>query len=473
MIKLSRSKQVAIIVGVFIVSRMIAMGLGLHLGTLALYEYWQYLDVETLRHHLLTGLWYDHAQPPLFNLFLGIVLKTAGGKTMILFAIIMKLISLANALLIFAITRKLTTVGFLPLLVAVIYIISPATLAFECELFYTTFVSLFLLLSVFYLIRLTENGTVGNAIALVLPMVILCLTRSSYHIAWLFIVSAMLIYYFRRKKIFNRLLIICIAGLLIVGSWYVKNKILFGKLTTSTWIGMNMARNVFHDNSVTDSSRIEAYEAFSDIRVYRKFLDLSYENRYRGLYDYELLRDVKNDSFRNLHEVSYIQVSDLYQVASMDYIRKHPGAYAKNVFQSSILYFTPATMYSLASESAGRLKYYDIPYSFNLSYFANSKQQRRILLTISAMPKLLLYLFVFFVLIKYSVVSRTLSSWNLFIMVTIGFIFLLSSLFEHYENMRFRFETEPLFLILAAQVFSRLYSRFEIRRRPRVSELIA
>jgi hypothetical protein len=49
----------------------------------------------------------------------------------------------------------------------------------------------------------------------------------------------------------------------------------------------------------------------------------------------------------------------------------------------------------------------------------------------------------------------------------------VSSFFEHYENMRFRFETEPLFLILAAQVFSRLYSRFQIRRRPLIPELIA
>jgi hypothetical protein len=157
--------------------------------------------------------------------------------------------------------------------------------------------------------------------------------------------------------------------------------------------------------------------------------------------------------------VSYIPVSDLYQNASMNYIRNHPGAYAKNVLQSSILFFTPATIYSLGLEQVAKIKSYDLIYSFNLTYFAGEKQQRRILLTISAIPKLVIYLFVFFYMIRYCLQTRSITSWNLFIMITIGYVFGVSSLFEHYENMRFRFETEPLFLILAAQVFGWFFTR--------------
>ncbi len=166
-------------------------------------------------------------------------------------------------------------------------------------------------------------------------------------------------------------------------------------------------------------------------------------------------RSMKNDSLINAKEVSYIPVSDLYQKASLDYIRSHPVAYAQNVLQSSILYFTPATLYSLAVEPSEKIKYYDLLYSFNLTHFAQSKMGRRILLTISALPKLLLYLFVFFVFIRNCVRIKSIDPYNLFILITIIFVFGISSLFEHYENMRFRFETEPLFLILAAQVISR------------------
>jgi hypothetical protein len=271
----------------------------------------------------------------------------------------------------------------------------------------------------------------------------------------------------------NKLILVSISSIVLVGCWYVKNKILFDKLTVSTWVGMNIARNVFHDNEVKDSTRIDAYEPFSRISIYRKFLDPEFENKYKGLNDRDLLQETKNDSFINETEVSYIPVSDLYQKASIDFIRNHPGAYAKNVFQSSILFFTPGTLYSLALENEGRIKYYDLLYSFNLTIFARDKRERRILLTIAALPKLILYFFVFFIFIRNCLQSRSVTPWNLFIIITIAFIFGISSFFEHYENMRFRFEIEPLFLILAAQVFSRLFSRFQIRRHPPIRDLIA
>jgi len=471
--KMTGSKQVWILISIFILSRIIVMALGLHLNIWALYSYWQYLDVVTLKQHLLTGIWYDHAQPPVFNLLLGIILKISGNYAVFVFDFLFKIISLVNILLLFSIIRKLTVVPLLPFLMACIYMLSPATLIFECELFYTSFISMLLLLSVTYMIRFSETGNWKNAAGILFPLVLLCLTRSVYHIVWLFISLAALLFSYLKKEAFYKLLLISILGLVFVGGWYAKNKIIFGKLTLSTWIGMNIARNVFHDNEVNDSTRIEAYVPFSSIHNYYKFIDLKYQQKFAGLNDRDLLSEMKNDSFINEREVSYIPVSDLYMKVSMDFIRSHPTAYAKNVLQSFILYFTPATMYSLAIQQSDKIKYYDLIYSFNLTHFAKGKQQRRILLTISAIPKLIFYFIVFYFMISYCIHNRSIPSWNLFIMLTIFFVFGISSFFEHYENMRFRYETEPLFFILAAQVISRLYSRFQIRRNPPIKSLIA
>jgi hypothetical protein len=470
---ISGTKQVIFIIIVFVVSRIIIMLLGIDLNIWALTAYWQYLDIETLRHHLLTGVWYDHAQPPVFNLFLGLILKIGGSYAPLLFTLIFKLITLVNTLLLFSITRKLVTVDFIPLLVALAYLMSPATLIFECELFYTTSISLLLLVSVFYLIHLNQSSKLLHTLGFMLPLALLCLTRSVYHFFWLVLIAAVFLLYFRKKELFKNLLTASLISLILTGSWYVKNKILFGKFSTSTWLGMNMARNVFHDNEVHDSSRIEAYEPFSKISVYRKFLDPNYEERFKGWNDKDLLQEMKNDSFINETEVSYIPVSDLYQKASIAYIKSHPGAYVKNIFQSCILYFTPGTLYSLALEQVAKIKTYDLLYSFNLTAFAHGKQSRRILLTISALPKMILYFFVFAFIFRYCKRTKYISAWNLFIMLTILYVFGISSFFEHYENMRFRFETEPLFLILAAQVFSMLFSRHKIRRQPSLKELIA
>src|SRR5450755_3264078 len=179
--KIGSLPQVWILVCIFFVSRIISFFLGLHLNMWALTAYWQYLDLETLQNHLLNGLWYDHAQPPVFNLLLGMVLKTGGSHSALLFAFLLKMISLVNGLLLFSIVRKLIQVPLLPLLVALAYILSPATLLFECELFYTTSISLLLLISVFYLIRITESGTGWNAFGVIIPLALLCLTRSVFH----------------------------------------------------------------------------------------------------------------------------------------------------------------------------------------------------------------------------------------------------------------------------------------------------
>lgn len=180
---ITSSGQVLIIITVFVASRFIAILLGIHLDIIALSAYWQYLDIDTLRNHLLRGVWYDHAQPPLFNLFLGYVLKIGGTHYILLFDIILKLISLCNALLLFTIVKRLIIVSFLPMLAALVYILSPATIIFEAELFYTGLVSLFLLISVFYLIRLTESDRWLNAFGIFFPLTLLCLTRSVYHLS--------------------------------------------------------------------------------------------------------------------------------------------------------------------------------------------------------------------------------------------------------------------------------------------------
>jgi 4-amino-4-deoxy-L-arabinose transferase-like glycosyltransferase len=460
---ISGRNQVMIIILAFVISRCIAFFSGVQLNIRALYLYWQFLDLDTLKNHLLSGVWYDHAQPPLFNLFLGFILKTGGNYYFLLFCLVLKLVSLCNGLLLFKITRKLCNANYIPLITALIYLMSPATLVIESELFYTSFVSLLLLLSVLFLIRLTESEKWWNSFGVILSICMLCLTRSIYHIAWLFLIFVLLIFYFRKKIVLKPLILASLMGLLLVGSWYVKNKMLFNKLAVSTWVGMNLARNVFHDNEIKDSARIEAYEPFSKISVYRKFLDPQYELKYKGLNDPVLIQEMKNDSFINETQVSYIPVSDLYEKASIHYIQKNPVAYLKNVIESSILFFSPATIYSLALENASKLKYYDLIYSFNLTIFANNKQERRVLLILSSIPKMIIYLFVFFIFFQLCIKSRSITSWNLFIVITIVFVFLVSSLFEHYENMRFRYEVEPLFLILAAQLSNKLYYRFQIR----------
>jgi hypothetical protein len=442
----------------FVLSRMFVTVAGVSMDQTALYRYWQYLDVFTLQHHLLQGVWYDHTQPPLFNLFLGGVLKVAGGYAAVAFQLLFKIFTLANAWLLLNILRKVTRHSRLPLLLSLLYLLSPATIIFENELFYTSFITLLLLISVRSLLYLEDHITWHHAAGLFIPLVLVCLTRSMYHIVWLLVLSALVCIWHRKKDNARLLFLGSLLSFLLVGSWYVKNYLIFHELSTSTWMGMNMARNVFHDATVTDTSDIAAIEPFSSISHYRRFLPSGYEQRYAGLNDRDLLQEWKNDSFINEKHVGYIEVSRLYAAASKKAIRARPTAYLMNVLQSAIIYFAPATRYPTTEYLSEKMKWYDVVYSFNLSHFAHGKQQRRIALTVSAIPKFIIYLLVFGWLVREVIRRRTVPGGlvTVFITCIIAYIFSVSSLFEHYENMRFRYEVEPLFIVLVGIVLSAL-----------------
>ena len=67
-----------LVVLLFAVSRLLARGVfGLRFDAATL-DYWQVLDPQLLRTDLLRSVLFQHGQPPLFNLFLGVVLKAAG-----------------------------------------------------------------------------------------------------------------------------------------------------------------------------------------------------------------------------------------------------------------------------------------------------------------------------------------------------------------------------------------------------------
>lgn len=444
---------------IFLISRSIIPLFGVHFDYSALFKNWQYLDVSTLRNNVWAGVWYDHTQPPVFNLLLSLVLHLTGTRAPLAFSLLFKLISLINALLLYSLLRRTLSHRRLPLLFTLIYLLSPASILFENELFYTSFISLLLLTTCYFLTGLPKGIRAGNTIGFLLPLVLVALTRSMYHLLLLFILSALVIFYYRKDKGARLLITFSAAALLLVGSWYVKNYRLFHTFSTSSWMGMNLARNVFHDAVITDSSRIEAIEPFSNISVYDRFRVKQEELRYKGLNDVDLLQEYKNDSFWNEKHIGYLRVSGAYMAASKRQISAHPGAYCKNVLQSTIIFFAPATRYPPSEYQAAKLKYYDLVYSFNLSHFARGKQQRRLALTLSALPKLFLYLFVFCYMGRKAVRERKIPCLTLFITVIIGYIFCIGSLFEHYENMRFRYEAEPLFLLLAGGVAADWVSR--------------
>ena len=438
----------------FLISRIILSFFKVEMDYSAIATYWQYLSLDSLENNLLNGIWYNHTQPPVFNLFLGGITKLFGTEAASVFPYVFRLITIINVTLLCKSLQLLVTHPKIPLFVSLLYLLSPATMILENELFYTTFMTMLVLVSSYSLIRFDKERSYLFAFGFMLPLAVACLTRSMYNLSWLIVIAVVSTIYYKKLSL-RMLTIASVMCVLLAGSWYLKNYFIFGKFTTSTWLGMNLARNVFHDHTFPDTTKIESIEPFSKISSYQRFISGNLENKYAGLNDHELLSEFKNGSHVNENHINYIEVSEKYADASKAYIKSNPWSFVKNAMQSSVIFFAPATRYPFAEPQSKKIQFYDVAYSFNLTHFAKNKGERRVALVVSALPKIILYVLTFgFVILGLKRTGR-ISAVNLFIILTFLYIFSVSTLMEHYENMRFRFEIEPLYLLLLGQVLDK------------------
>jgi hypothetical protein len=454
----------------YIITRLILWFLSIRMDGNALLVYWQYLSIDSYQHHLLRALWYDHAQPPVFNLIIGLIVKASGEYRDTAFYIFLHLVSLANVLLIYRIVALSTKRALLAFVIASIYLLSPSTMMLENELFYTQFVSLLLLVGTLSLYKFGETYKTANIAMFVFMLTLVCLTRSIYHFIWFVFIAALVLWGYRRTPFMRKIATTFSVGLVIIIGWYVKNLLIFGIFSSSSWMGMNMARNVFHGTNSSDSIHIENIDPFSPVSVYKHYIREADLQKFKGLNDEDLFNEYKNGHNINENHVAYLQVSDIYLKASIKKIKAYPKFYSTNVIQSAILFFAPATRYTLVEQQARKIHAYDVALNFNLASFSNEVPRRRVLTALSAIPMLCLYGIALWLVIIQWKRMRSFTTVQAFIIGTIEFVFIITSLMEHYENMRFRFEIQPLFLILFASLIQ--FIPFT-RKRPMSPEISA
>ena len=72
----AQNRSVPVLVCVFVISRLAYhFLLGMRFNADTLTSFWQFIDPLLLKTELFKSLYYLHSQPPLFNCFLGVILK--------------------------------------------------------------------------------------------------------------------------------------------------------------------------------------------------------------------------------------------------------------------------------------------------------------------------------------------------------------------------------------------------------------
>ena len=436
-----------LLTSVFILSRLLFHAMGVRFDASGIDWYWQYLDMELLKSDLLRSVYYQHSQPPGFNLFLGIVLKLFPNAYLFVVAFIFKGLGLALYYLIF---RTLNLAGFRPrtaFLAATLFILAPTAVLYENWLFYTWPTAVLLAGAAHRLLLFETRRRTRDALLYLAVVAAVCLTRSMFHLVYL--IAACIPVLVMGPRLRRRTGTAAAVAILLVGGLFVKNLLLFGFFGSSSWMGMNLWKiaPTGGKSEQLAGSAVARIEPFSPIMDYPETL-----RRVPAAFaDIPALADGSRQNGRpNLNHIGYITVSEAYGQEAAALIKGDLPGYAHMVAKAWGLYLSPARIYPLLSpQNKAALKGL---------FLLSAPADPRLLVPLGLLLSTLGLSGRFFPLAGKH--KRTaVPVFYLFCVGTVFYTALLGNALEHGENMRFRVQTDPLLYLAALYVLRQIRLR--------------
>ena len=237
---IARDQPIALLLAVFVLVEVGSHIAGVTFDASTLPGTWQFLDESLLVNDLGRSLWYPHAQPPAFNLFLGIVLKLAARHAALVFhfayvAMDGRCVPVFSGLPRWSAPRgpsRLARHSWSPS--------AHRSVLYEHWLFYTLPEAALLMWMAIGAGTLARNVTPTHALRFSTTLAVLCLTRSLYHAAFGCAVLASVV--LAAPPVWRVLRWWGLGPALAVVAVYAKNLLLFGTFATSSWMGMNLAK---------------------------------------------------------------------------------------------------------------------------------------------------------------------------------------------------------------------------------------
>jgi hypothetical protein len=164
----------------------------------------------------------------------------------------------------------------------------------------------------------------------------LCFTRSSYQIVLPLLALGLTLALFTGRERRRAILVGAAVPLLLVAALYVKNWVLFGVPTTSSWMGMNLMQVAFYGMSAEDQQELLHRGILSPISRINPFEPLE---AYEGIVPPARPRGVPvldeptkpSSGVPNFNNVEYVTISRRYQRDFFDLLVHRPDIYWRGV----------------------------------------------------------------------------------------------------------------------------------------------
>lgn len=474
----------AIVVGLFVISRVLYGMLGVRFDSSTLLPFMQFIDPPLLRERLLESLWYYHAHPPLLNLFVGVGLKVFGEQADAYYTLCFHALGLAMAFAVYILTLRLAGTRVAAVLAAALLVFSPAFVLYENWLMYTFPSAALLTISAALLHQYLTTRRTRWAVAFFAVLAILLLTRSMFHLVWMLLIVVLLAILLRQY--WRQVLLAAAAPLLLVVFWYGKNYHYFGSFGASSAMGLGLANittlmvererllSLLQEGKVSQYAVVSRYER-------PEALFLLQTPPHTGV---PVLDQLKKSDGRHLNynNLQLVETNRHYVHDAIVVVRTFPASYVIGLIVSNRLFFSPTNMneyFSVANREAVRpMERLFNPLLYGVGAAPKFMQQPHFgfvklnqIEVNTSVPLIALWC----VLLPYGYLQARRGVLAAdpdnkpralvigFIVLTALYLYAVGTAIEIGENYRYRFNIEPLFLVLAVTGATDLVRRFRSR----------
>ena len=215
---------------------------GQRFSTMFLDYGWQTLPLDLLRADPFGSIWYLHTQPPLMNLGIGIVERWSLAPPALSLQIVLAGTGVCLAGMTTSLVQRLGRSSSCALAVGLFATADPTIMRMAFSPTYELPTAL-CVVGVMWCLARSESTAARRLLLCAVFGTALVLTRSLYHPLWLVVLLVVLGLRWRTRIGWQRLMLIATLPTVLIGGWLLKNEVIFGDATMSSWSGMNLERS--------------------------------------------------------------------------------------------------------------------------------------------------------------------------------------------------------------------------------------
>ena len=479
---LMKDRYIPLILLTFILSRIIFYSIGIEIPKIG--EGMHFIDFELLKSNLMESLYYLHAQPPLYNFLLGIVLKFFPNDISLIFYFLYKVMSLTIYILMYKIFKNYKFPSLFAFVFSTIFILFPEAILYENIFLIDWLIAGLLVISVYFFQKYQTTFELKYALYFIILLTAISLTRSIFH--FLFIAGSIVILILVKKQNWKRILLYTLIPIILVLGLYTKNYMLFNTFGASSWLGSNMWRIGYYTVSVTEGKdenktnqklqNLFEDKIVSEAALHHSFdpIDIYNPKYYQVPEKFSSIPQVnqkyKKSGGTNFNYYGYINISKDLKHDFVNIVKMYPKDYIKTVLIAWQIYAKPSWDYSVPIlNNYSKIKPYVNIITFQeLRSYVEEEilgVQSKFQYPNSNFLLIPLSLFIIIILL-FSEIIKFIRTGKadftiLFMGFTIFYIAILGNAIEIGEGHRFRVPTGPFTYILVLLAFQKIVQRIK------------